>query len=274
MWRANLCKWPGWSMKGGGREQAGQRAGRPAGAETRCGAPKRRRALPCRPGPPLPPRRSEAPLYPPTRRRPVDRPAERGLRSLPRRPQAGPPAQQGACRAVQAGLRPAAAWGGCPGTPGHLSRPSNSCAYHPIHTASLLSGSLRSAGGSAASGASLPRSRPRPLGPRRERAAAKGAGDDVLDPEGWALWVTGLCLPLPLSLWGSALGLGSRRRRSQRLLLGRLGAVWDPPRRLPPTADGALGNSEGESGWGPRLYRRKPARRGLRRPVDLGRRPG
>jgi len=29
------------------------------------------------------------------------------------------------------------------------------------------------------------------------RAAAKGAGDAVLDPEGWALWVTGLCLPLP-----------------------------------------------------------------------------
>jgi len=36
------------------------------------------------------------------------------------------------------------------------------------------------------------------FGPKLERAAAEGAGDDVLDPEGWALWVTGLCLPLPL----------------------------------------------------------------------------
>lgn len=135
--------------------------------------------------------------------------------------------------------------------PGRLSRRSESCQpIHPIHTAPLLSSSLRSAGGSAASGASLTRStrRPRPEG---ERAATQGAGDSVLDPEGWALWVTGLCLPLYHSLWGSALGRGSRRSRSQRLLLGRLGAVWDPLRRLPPAADGALGNSEGESGWGP-----------------------
>ena len=75
---------------------------------------------------------------------------------------------------------------------------------HPIHTAPLLSSSLRSAGGSAASGASLP-DPPEGLGLREERAATQGAGDSVLDPEGWALWVIGLCLPLYHSLWGSAL---------------------------------------------------------------------
>jgi hypothetical protein len=65
------------------------------------------------------------------------------------------------------------------------------------------------------------------------------------------------------SLWGSALGRVSRRSRSQRLLLGRLGAVRGPLRRPSPAADRVLGNSEGESGWGPRrrwreLRRREP----------------
>ena len=67
---------------------------------------------------------------------------------------------------------------------------------HSIQTATLLCRPLRCAGGSAASVASLTRVPPTASAQGGLRAAAKGAGDAVLDPEGWALWVTGLCLPL------------------------------------------------------------------------------
>jgi hypothetical protein len=67
-------------------------------------------------------------------------------------------------------------WGGCPGTPGHLSRRGYRCAYHPIHTAPLLRSSLRSAGGSAASGASLPRSRQRLRPEAGEGGCRRGRG--------------------------------------------------------------------------------------------------
>ena len=126
-WRAHVCKWPGWSMKGGGTEQAGKGAGRRAGRAAGCGAYGWRRALPCRPAPRTPP--------------------PRGL-----------------------------GWGGCPGTPGHLSRRGYRCAYHPIHTAPLLRSSLRSAGGSAASGASLPRSRQRLRPEAGEGGCRRGRG--------------------------------------------------------------------------------------------------
>lgn len=59
------------------------------------------------------------------------------------------------------------AWGGCPGKPGHLSRRSYRCAFHPIQTAPLLRSSLRSAGGSAASSASLPPTPPKAQARRR-----------------------------------------------------------------------------------------------------------
>jgi len=68
---------------------------------------------------------------------------------------------------------------------------------HPIQTATLLCRPLRCAGGNAASVASLTRFPPTASALGGLRAAAEGAGDAVLDPEGWALWVTGLCLPLP-----------------------------------------------------------------------------
>lgn len=67
---------------------------------------------------------------------------------------------------------------------------------HSIQTATLLCRLLRCAGGNAASVASLTRFPPTASALGGLRAAAKGAGDAVLDPEGWALWVTGLCLPL------------------------------------------------------------------------------
>jgi hypothetical protein len=54
-WRAHVCKWPGWSMKGGGTEQAGKGAGRRAGRAAGCGAYEWRRPLPCRPAPRSPP---------------------------------------------------------------------------------------------------------------------------------------------------------------------------------------------------------------------------
>ena len=68
-------------------------------------------------------------------------------------------------RAALAAARPTALGEDVRVTPGRLSRRSESC-HHSIHTAPLLRSSLRSAGGSAASGACLTRStrRPRPEG--------------------------------------------------------------------------------------------------------------
>ena len=103
--------------------------------------------------------------------------------------------------------------GGAPAAPPPLGTPSNrlgrmsGCGWaplqaqrplrrHPIQTATLLCRPLRCAGGNAASVASLTRVPPSASALGGLRAAAKGAGDAVLDPEGWALWVTGLCLPL------------------------------------------------------------------------------
>ena len=201
------------------------------------------------------------------------RPCRRRRRPPPGRSGAPPPESPAAAGAPRGPLPSLPAWGGCPGMPGHLSRrsyaalttqfiPRRSCAV-PYGLPEVLPLAAHACPDPAEG-----------LGPMRGRGAQIGAGDAVLDPEGWALWVTGLCLPLPLSLWGSALGLGSRRGRSPRLLLGRLGAVWGSLRRVPPTADRALGNSEGESGWGPWPRRRKPARRVLRRVRRPVRRPG
>jgi hypothetical protein len=67
---------------------------------------------------------------------------------------------------------------------------------HSIQTVTLLCRPLRCAGGNAASVASLPRFPPTASALGGLRAAAEGAGDAVLDPEGWASWVNGLCLPL------------------------------------------------------------------------------
>ena len=68
-------------------------------------------------------------------------------------------------RAAPAAARPTALGEDVRVTPGRLSRRSESC-HHSIHTAPLLRSSLRSAGGSAASGACLTPStrRPRPEG--------------------------------------------------------------------------------------------------------------
>jgi len=65
-----------------------------------------------------------------------------------------------------------------------------------IQTATLLCRPLRCTGGNAASVASLTRYPPKASVLGGLRAAAQGVGDAVLGPEGWALWVTGLCLPL------------------------------------------------------------------------------
>jgi hypothetical protein len=82
---------------------------------------------------------------------------------------------------------------GCGWAPLQAQRPLR---CHPIQTATLLCRPLRCTGGNAASVASLTRIPPTASALGGLRAAAKGAGDAVLDSEGWALWVTGLCLPL------------------------------------------------------------------------------
>jgi hypothetical protein len=109
--------------------------------------------------------------------------------------------EAGAGRGASAALQPARAptnrLGGMSGygwAPLQAQRPLR---RHPIQTATLLCRPLRCAGGNAASVASLTRLPPTASALGGLRAAAQGAGDAVLDPEGWALWVTGLCLPLP-----------------------------------------------------------------------------
>jgi len=110
--------------------------------------------------------------------------------------------------------------------------------------------SLRCAGGLAASVACLTRLQARLLPGQLAGGCTRGRGRR---PRPRRLGSVGdWALPITISsLWRSALGWClATRACSQRLLLGRLGAAWGPLRRNSPAADSALGNSEGESGWG------------------------
>jgi hypothetical protein len=89
-----------------------------------------------------------------------------------------------------------AAWGGCPAMAGRPSRRSDRCVATQFRLRRSCANPYGVPGGLAAGVASLTRSPPKASAKGSLRAAAKGAGDAVLDPEGWALWVTGLCLPL------------------------------------------------------------------------------
>jgi hypothetical protein len=89
-----------------------------------------------------------------------------------------------------------AAWGGCPAMAGRPSRRSDRCVATQFRLRRSCANPYGVPGGLAAGVASLTRSPPKASAQGSLRTAAKGAGDAVLDPEGWALWVTGLCLPL------------------------------------------------------------------------------
>lgn len=109
----------------------------------------------------------------------------------------GRPERAGASLAPPRYEPPSAAWEGCPATAGRLSRRSDRCVTTQFRLRRFCARPLRCAGGPAASVASLTRFQPSASAQGSLRAAAKGAGDAVLDSEGWALWVIGLCLPLP-----------------------------------------------------------------------------
>ena len=95
-----------------------------------------------------------------------------------------------------------AAWEGRPAKAGPPSRRSDRCVFTQFRPRCSCADPYGDPGGNAASVASLTRSLPAAPAEGRLRAAAKGAEDAVLNPEGWALWVTGLCLPLLLKASG------------------------------------------------------------------------
>jgi len=77
--------------------------------------------------------------------------------------------------------------------------------------------------------------------------------------EGWAMWAPGGSPDLPKATGGTRqLGKPTGRTFWQGLLLGRLGGAQAVHPTARPHADRALGNSEEESGCGPRRDRPVP----------------
>ena len=124
--------------------------------------------------------------------------------------------------------------------------PAQSCAVslYSVRRSCVAPYGCKVSRGSAASGA-------RPSGPtlRRATGCKPRRWGFSRSAEGWALWVYDRWSSLPIATGGTC-QLGSK---SLNLLagppLGALRPCVDRARAFGPCADGALGNSEGESGW-------------------------
>jgi hypothetical protein len=119
--------------------------------------------------------------------------------------------------------------GGMSGTAGRLSRCRTlRCTPNSYRTA--LASLPTVSRGSAARGASLTRAPPRAPALGGAGGERRGRRSLTVDPEGWALWVTGRCLSLMQSLWGYARG-GSLALKP--LATPPLGALRCCPRPAP-----------------------------------------